>query len=75
MSTDKGTVTDINGDENDFARYKSPVRKMFNGYLSVVARTRENATGTTTVRVASDELVPITAETTVKVAAGGGRQG
>ena len=60
-----------NGDESDFTWYRSPVRKAFNGCLSIVVRAKKNATGTITVRVASDGLVP--AEATVKVAAGGGR--
>lgn len=40
-------------------------------YRDVVMRTKQNATDTITVHVASDGLVP--AEATVKVAAGDGR--
>ena len=65
VSGDGVFVAADNGDESDFEWYRSPVRKMFNGYCSIVVRAQPNVTGTIRVRVSSEGLEG--AETTIAV--------
>jgi len=45
-----------NGDETDMEWYRSPVRKAFNGLLSIIVRAKPGATGPIRVRVSADGL-------------------
>ena len=47
-----------NGDESDMEWYRSPVRRAFNGLLSIVVRTLPNATDPIRVRVSAAGLAP-----------------
>ena len=47
-----------NGDESDMEWYRSPVRRAFNGLLSIVVRTLPNATDPIRVRVSAASLAP-----------------
>ena len=61
-----------NGDETDMEWYRSPVRKAFNGLLSIIVRAKPDASDPIRVRVSADGLE--SAEINFPIAIDGNRQ-